>query len=115
MRVHYPSLQREAAGILVLRLPLRTSILIIQSSELPSGWNHHGEDGIEIFQSLGSEWFDSNHWDVLQVQSAVLPTQSNYIVRAVSGILTQSEIEPLKFDPRLWPNPNAVHLGTTQK
>ena len=105
MRVHYPSIPREAAGMLVLRLCSGTSILTIPSSELPAGWNHHDEYGIDLCQSLGCEWFDSNHCDVLQVPSAILPTQSKYIVRAGAGILTQSAIEPLEFDPRLWPNP----------
>ena len=105
MRVHYSSMPREAAGMLVLRLRSGTSILTLSSSELPAGWNHHGDQGIDICQSLGSKWFDSNHWDVLQVPSAVLQAQSNYIVRADSGILTPCEIEPLEFDPRLWPNP----------
>jgi hypothetical protein len=82
----------------------RSTIQTITVAELPEGWNHQGETGQAICQTLGSAWFESGHATVLKVPSAVLPTESNHIVRANSGVLTQLSAEPLEFDPRLWPN-----------
>lgn len=108
MRVHYPAIPIEVAVMMVLRLRPGSIIQTIPISALPEGWNTYGEEGIELCQSSGSDWFNYRVADVLMVPSAVLPTQSNYIVRADAGVLTQIEVEPLELDPRLWPNPTGV-------
>ena len=104
LRVNNPSMPMEAAGIMVLRLSPGSKIRTIPAGELSEGWNQYGETGNDICQPLGSEWFETSRANVLKVPSAVLPTESNYIVRAGSGVLTQLKDEPLEFDPRLWLN-----------
>ncbi len=100
MRVNNPTIPVEAGVIMVLELnPSATRHSI---PELAENW----QTSMESCQRVATEWFEAAQADMLQVPSAVLPAQFNYIVRASSNVLTQIAEEPLDFDPRLWPNPS---------
>ena len=74
----------------------------IGSTALPKNWSE--EDPPIITQELGSAWIERGSSLLLKVPSAVIPTESNYLINPSHPDAVRLRIEPpmpFRFDPRL--------------
>lgn len=75
--------------------------LCVELAPLPAGWDR---SDLTPAQQAGDQWVASNASLVLQVPSAVMPWERNYLLNpahpAISKIET-TEAEIFRFDPRL--------------
>lgn len=80
MIVHRSAIQNSKAyKVLVISLDVKESeIEKIQLDQLPSNWRNLQAYG--QLQSIGSNWYKSKESLVLEVPSAVIPYESNYVI-----------------------------------
>ena len=87
---------------ILLTVPSRVSIKRVKSSALPDDWSEN--DSPEITRKLGNEWARQQRSLVLQVPSAIIPSEYNYLINPQHADFPLLQIEspiPFKFDPRL--------------
>lgn len=76
----------------------------VRIAELPPEWRH--QPGPDELRGIGTDWAASGDGAVLQVPSAVVPGEHNFLLNphdADFGRLAISEPEPFAFDERLVP------------
>jgi RES domain-containing protein len=75
----------------------------VDPAMLPKDWS--ATPGSHIVRAIGDRWVACRSSLVLQVPSAVLPLQFNFLINpehpAFPSALTISSPEPFRFDPRL--------------
>ena len=74
----------------------------VDEDELPPGWAN--PDLYPITRSIGDAWIDSAESAVLQVSSAVVSAETNFIVNpehADFGAIATGPVSGFRFDPRL--------------
>jgi len=79
------------------------TVRIERSSELPSDWRI--SPAPQETQRLGTEWVKAARSAVLEVPSAVIPTECNYMLNPAHPDFKRiklSEPRSFSFDPRLW-------------
>jgi len=59
-------------------VPSKVKFTELSSSALPRGWRKHPAP--RRLQELGNQWLDEGRTAVLKVPSALVPTESNYLV-----------------------------------
>ncbi|NOT63940.1 MAG: RES domain-containing protein [Acidobacteria bacterium] len=85
-----------------LTVPPRVSIERISLESLPNNWA--AEDSPVFTRELGDEWIRQDQSLVLQVPSAIIPSECNYLINpqhAEFSLLQIASPVPFKFDPRL--------------
>jgi len=95
----------EDAVMMVLRLKQGINIQEILLSSLPAHWKSYMPESIAVCQSLGSKWFNSKSTDVLKVPSAGSSVTIQLHCPRGLCCYVAVDVQPLEFDPRLWPNP----------
>lgn len=74
----------------------------ISLDRLPPDWRSHPPPSALL--AIGDHWADEARSLVLQVPSAIVPSESNYLINPLHpdfGSVALSEPEPLNLDPRL--------------
>jgi RES domain-containing protein len=81
----------------------------LDHSRLPDGWRTF--PALSELQHIGDEWVRSQRSAVLQVPSAVVERESNYLFNPAHpdfSSIVIGEPEPFTFDERLLPRPDEV-------
>ena len=79
-----------------------SQVTTISSTELPTSWR--GSPAPTALQSIGDQWLDDGTYAVLEVPSAIVPTDHNYILNPTHpefGTFTFSTPSAFALDPRL--------------
>jgi RES domain-containing protein len=80
-----------------LDVPAKMKIAEVGVRDLPRAWRKH--PGPRRLQEIGNEWLDRGATAVLKVPSALVPTESNYLVNPVHADFSNLRIvRRLKFD-----------------
>lgn len=77
-------------------------ILTLGADDLPDGWDQMSVDS-PASQSFGDTWFEERMSAVLELPSAAMPLESNYLINPAHPDFTAieiGEIEPLFMDER---------------
>jgi RES domain-containing protein len=88
---------------LEVEIPEILEIERIDPTALPADWRTYPAP--PALQSLGAEWIDRGEAAVLEVPSAVIPQESNYLLNpshAGAGRIRAVRTEEFFFDPRLF-------------
>lgn len=91
--------------ILTIDIPDSIAIEKLQVDTLPPGWETHGPKGYAICQSFGDIWINDTKAPVLQVPSAIIPQEFNFLINPEhkdSGKIKIIESRPFIFDSRLF-------------
>ena len=84
-------------------IPEGLRILEIGLARLPSDWQAY--PGPESLQTMGTRWVTENHFAVISVPSAIIPSERNFLVNPKHPDFSQILIHkpaPFTLDPRLW-------------
>jgi RES domain-containing protein len=85
-----------------IEVPDGLAIRKLGIADLPAGWRR--QPGPPALRDIGTRWAESDETVVLQVPSAVVPEEHNFLVNprhADFGRLSIGEAEPFEFDERL--------------
>jgi RES domain-containing protein len=83
-------------------VPDDLAMIEVRAQELPAGWRRH--PGPLELQDIGTRWASSGVSVCLEVPSAVVPAEHNFLLNlrhADFGRLAIGNPEPFEFDPRL--------------
>lgn len=83
-------------------LPEGVEVERFAGSDLPEGWR--GQPGSQALKDLGSAWQQAGRSLALEVPSAVIPRESNFLLNPAHPavrLLRVGEPERFSFDPRL--------------
>jgi len=81
---------------------LNTAIEMLSPQKLPANWD--AKPVCLETQQIGAEWFASRRTAILQVPSAIIPSEWNFVLNPLHPDFTKIKIEaaaPFAFDPRL--------------
>jgi len=76
------------------------NVLILDPALLPKNWR----DDVRITRTVGDQWVTNRASLVLEVPSAVIPEEPNYLINPKhpdAGKLLLTVPQPFQFDPRL--------------
>jgi RES domain-containing protein len=93
---------KEAFRTMVIEIPDGLPMTRIKKSSLLPDW--HAFINYPYTQSLGNAWIEKNETAVLQVPSAIIPEEYNYLLNPLHADFTQIQLlstEPFAFDPRI--------------
>lgn len=99
--VHLPkkiSLNQNAFAVATIQIP-DTSLLTITAHDLPSEWETADED---LF-SITEEWIEQNKYLAMQVPSAIISNECNYLINPLHPLFVDIRLEsvsPFQFDQR---------------
>lgn len=85
-------------------LPVGFGVEVTRAEELPEGWRSYPAP--EELKDLGTAWARSRRTALLQVPSAVIPAESNYLINPLHpqmSRVTLGKSAPFAFDRRLTP------------
>lgn len=94
---------RVAFVAIGVEIPDDVRIDRIMADALPPGWR--SEPPLPPTIELGSAWLQSVGAAVLQVPSAIIPREHNFVLNPAHPDFQKLELgkpEPFAFDPRLW-------------
>jgi RES domain-containing protein len=77
-------------------------IQLLDPSQLPRDWQ--AEPPLQALRKIGDDWIRSASSPVLQVPSAIVPAESNFLLNPLQekfGNLVIGKPRPFHFDPRL--------------
>lgn len=83
-------------------IPENAEITIVALKDLPQ--NFTDEKRKEITKEIGNNWYIANKHLLLQVPSAIIPAENNFIINTLHEDFTKVKItdrQPFSFDPRL--------------
>jgi RES domain-containing protein len=86
----------------VVEIPEEVNIAKINIEDLPEDWTDH--DGYQICQEIGDDWIQAFETCVLQVPSAVIKHEFNYLINPQHPDFSKLkivEIEDFEFDLRI--------------
>lgn len=75
---------------------------VVESAALPDDWKRFPAP--VVLQEIGDQWVAEGRSAVLQVPSAVVPTEKNFLINPTHADFTRVTIglpRPFEFDPRL--------------
>jgi RES domain-containing protein len=84
-------------------IPDDLTITALRIADLPKGWRRF--PGPESLADLGTNWVESNESAVLEVPSAVIPQESNYLLNPRHPDFHRIRVrqpEAFTYDPRMW-------------
>lgn len=80
-----------------LEVPTKVKIGDVKLKDLPRTWRKH--PGPRRLQEIGNDWLDRGTTAVLRVPSALVPTESNYLVNPAHGDFSELRVvRRLKFN-----------------
>ena len=85
-----------------VEIPARVKLERIELEHLPRGWRRYPAP--PALQQLGQAWLEAGKTAVLQVPSAVVPAEHNYLLNPAHADFAKLHIgraEPFALDPRL--------------
>jgi RES domain-containing protein len=85
-----------------VEIPDEVAILKVSVEHLPADW--HRQPGPPELRDIGTRWAETGETVALQVPSAVVPGEHNFLVNPRQpnfGRLVIGEAEPFEFDERL--------------
>lgn len=85
-----------------VRLPAGVEVERLGPSDLPESWRDY--PGPQALKDLGSEWQQAGRSPALEVPSAVIPRESNFLINPAHRDVRRFQAgdpEPFSFDPRL--------------
>lgn len=85
-----------------IELPAKVRVHEVKASELPRSWRAH--PGPRRLQEIGNRWLDEGRSTVLRVPSALVPTESNYLINPVHPTFRELRVVrrfSFSFDERL--------------
>lgn len=88
--------------LLTIYVPDEVNHRSLGMDELPYNWR--SRDQYPITKTLGSNWYKELHEGILEVPSAVIPQERNYVINVNHPISQELKIisaEPFIFDNRL--------------
>ena len=91
----------EQSRVMVIDVPDEWPIVTVALETLPPDWFDFHQYG--TCQRLGGEWLQSSQSAVLQVPSAIIPSEWNYLLNPAHPDFPQIQLlrtEPFVFDPR---------------
>lgn len=86
-----------------IRIPDRVSLATMKPQDLPEDWRR--EPPANCTMDIGSRWIRSGKGVLLQVPSAVIPIENNFLLNAAHPDMKAIQIlppAPFTFDPRMW-------------
>lgn len=92
--------------VMVIDIPDALPVAQIELGTLPANWSDFKQYG--YCQQRGSDWLLRGTTAVLQVPSAIIPGEFNYLLNPAHPDFTQirlTGIEPFRFDPRIKAEP----------
>lgn len=87
-----------------IHVPSGVTVEELGEGALPRSWRRYPAP--PSLQRLGNAWLDRSSACVLRVPSALVPSESNFLVNPVHPDLRKLRVirkEPFRFDPRLAP------------
>jgi RES domain-containing protein len=100
--VHLEIKHLPAYVVIPVDIPKDLKIEVVDSSALPRNWTQTPSP--MSLQRIGTEWLRSQKSVVLQVPSAVVPDEFNYILNPIHpdfGNIEIGKLRPFRFDRRL--------------
>ena len=94
-----PDIYPRGHQLITIEFP-ETSMLVITLPQLEAGWKKH----IEYTQWIGEEFLNNNEFLILQVPSAIVERENNFIINPIHKLYNKVKIlniEPLDLDRRL--------------
>lgn len=91
--------------IIVIEVPEQAGVTEIKISDLPANWNRNPI--VKATQYMGDDFLKSHSNLTLQVPSATVPGDSNFIINPLHPnfkMLKIITVEPFEFDSRLFKN-----------
>lgn len=88
--------------VMVIEIPGKISVNIIEKKSLPSKW--HLFESYPATQAIGDEWILKGESPVLQVPSAIIAEEFNYLINPFHKDFDKIKlisVEPFDFDPRI--------------
>ena len=85
-----------------VEIPARVKLEHVDRRRLPRGWRRYPAG--PRLQQIGRDWIEAGKTAVLQVPSAVIPAEHNYLLNPLHpdiGTIRIGRSEPFAFDPRL--------------
>jgi RES domain-containing protein len=85
-------------------IPSATKIVTLTQSDLPRNWRRHPAP--LTLARLGNRWLDEGRTAILRVPSALVPTESNYLLNPLHPAFREFEVSrrlKFAFDERLTP------------
>ena len=89
---------------IIIDIPDAVKKELIKVSELPEKWYEFDNDAYEKCSLVGDEWINNGSSAVLQVPSAIIKTEFNYLINPNHPDFKRVKIvsiEPFSFDPRV--------------
>ena len=87
----------------VIEVSIEPSLIqLLDPSQLPRDWQ--AEPPLQALRKIGDDWIRSASSPVLQVPSAIVPAESNFLLNPLQekfGNLVIGKPQPFHFDPRL--------------
>jgi len=87
-----------------IEVPNDLEIEVVQIRSLPTSWRNY--PAAEALQQIGNDWLREGHSPVLQVPSAIIAEESNYLLNPAHPRAVEVSVISLAdfvFDPRLAP------------
>lgn len=88
--------------LVTVRLPDDSSILVVESTTLPKGWQEWPY--LDELADIAEQWIHEQKFWIMRVPSAQSPSEHNYLLNPLHPEhkhLKLISIEPHPFDPRL--------------
>ena len=86
-----------------VEIPDDVAIKVLTAAALPSNWR--SEPPSDATKQVGTDWVAEGSTPLLRVPSAIIPSESNYVLNPAHADfqkLVISNPEPFYFDPRIW-------------
>lgn len=85
------------------KVEIPTAVLIVPLTIKPKGWRNEppGSQSMRV----GDRWLRAGTSVLLEVASAIIPTETNLILNPVHSDMAKLRIQaarPFQFDPRMW-------------
>lgn len=93
------------AGLIAIPadIPVDLKFEAVDPEKLPKNWRDYPAP--EALKSIATGWLERSASAVLEVPSAVIPTERNYLLNPKHADFTRIRIDdpiPFAFDPRMW-------------
>ncbi|GAB3956203.1 RES family NAD+ phosphorylase [Spirosoma harenae] len=88
--------------VMIIEIPDTLNVERILPENLPADWFEFRQ--YDVCQRIGGEWLRSGRTAVLNVPSAIIPNESNYLLNPAHPDFAQIQLihtEPFTFDPRI--------------
>jgi RES domain-containing protein len=84
-------------------IEIPASVLILSLARKPKGWRN--EPPAEASMRVGDHWLKDGNSALLEVPSAIIPSETNLILNPIHPDASKLKIGPTRvfqFDPRMW-------------